>query len=382
MAALKEFLIKPIHWKWDYLIKLNEKDFPILPIDDISRFLAITVGTNYLDIRNYYQSTIPIKVKCNGRVHSIGETEVPKGITVQYGPFWFILTKEFVKYWLNSNDILNESILKWSQATGAPGEYYLQTLIANSVFCPTVENHSLFIRKTMPSNSSVVTNFDDKDFFHLLPENNLVKLHFFAENFDPTLNQQIIENIESLIQLEPNEYSIPNGLKNFWYTLWNWTEGPLMGVEKSFVTLTSSLIFDRLRRCPSKDSNSFTPLTITTLRRFDTYEGFLMNFAIKCVGVRVILESFIQSVDIQQIVSFTEGFKADKELLSLKVVVSTSNSELRKDVSIYGNKDKLKLITHWVIGDENIMVNVVFMDPSGHVQGKIILFALHIIYTL
>lgn len=369
IAALKFFLIKHNRWNWDYLLKLNDDDFPIVAIDDMSRFFALTFGSNYLEFRNYSLAKTKVTVHCNGQSYTVGYSNPPMGIQIQTGPYNFALTKEFVEFWLSPTNSLSRDILKWAKRMPKPEEIFLPTLIMNSIFCQTVDNRSIFVKKFQSRNSSIQTNFDDKDFLNLLPESNLVNVKFIAENFDPMINQQIIENVESLINTY-SDYSSMTGMKNYWFTFWNSTESKLAGAEYSFVKLSKLLILDRLKRCLIINLSSFVPISLTTLRRFDNYEGILLKFQMKCRDRDVIFEAFVQSVHSQTIFPPDPGMKIEKELLNMNLV-SLSGIEVKKYANIFGNDDKLKLISQWVIGDENIDCSAVCLNSAGRVQGKL-----------
>ncbi|XP_076766039.1 xylosyltransferase oxt isoform X1 [Xylocopa sonorina] len=329
------------HHYWDFLVNLSESDFPIKSNTQVTQFLSLNKGMNFVkshgrEVQRFItkQGLDKTFVECETRMWRIGDRKLPDGIQIDGGSDWVALSREFIEYVANPNpDALVTDLLKVFKYTLLPAESFFHTVLRNSKFCNTYIDNNLHITNWKRKlgckcqYKAVVdwcgcspNDFKLEDFSRI--RNTIDRNLFFARKFESTIDQRIIDRVEEWLYPERiNETVNAKGYDTYWQSLYHAADlSPL--TDDAQLTISNSLarlIFRKLS------------INYKYIRLLETTAYFRQN---QFVGILIFAEATIQSQAIQQ--TYIERIES---LIYLRRNFSTSKEWLGKIQSLSVNTD-------------------------------------------
>jgi len=128
--------------KWDFVINLSTKDYPLCSNEELSSYLGTRLGRNFdvaeIPARTHekYWRARAMYVYCNrAQCYQKQEREMPRGIETFVGSQWFIYSREFAEYL--RKDSFPRLVMAHYEHTWIPDEGYFGTVLMNSHFNKT-----------------------------------------------------------------------------------------------------------------------------------------------------------------------------------------------------------------------------------------------------
>lgn len=134
--------------KWDFVINLSSKDYPLCNNQELTSYLGTRLGKNFdvadvppRDNEKYWRARA-MYVYCNKiQCYQKKERAMPRGAETYVGSQWFIYSREFAQY-LRS-DSFPRLLMAHYEHTWIPDEGYFGTVLMNSPFNSTRIHHNL-----------------------------------------------------------------------------------------------------------------------------------------------------------------------------------------------------------------------------------------------
>ncbi|CAK9813203.1 Xylosyltransferase oxt [Anthophora plagiata] len=329
------------HHHWDFLVNLSESDFPIKNNAQLTQFLSLNKGMNFVkshgrEVQRFItkQGLDKTFVECETRMWRIGDRKLPDGIQIDGGSDWVALSREFVEYVANPlPDALVTDLLKVFKYTLLPAESFFHTVLRNSRFCNTYIDNNLHVTNWKRKlgckcqYKAVVdwcgcspNDFKLEDFSRI--RNTVDRNLFFARKFESVIDQRIIDRVEEWLYPEKlNKTVSAKGYDAYWQSLYHTADlSPL--TDDALLTISNSLarlIFRKL----NVDSKN--------IRVVETTAYFKQN---QFVGILILAKGIIQQKSNQQ-----EHVKQIESLVYLRQNFSTSREWLGKVQSLSVNTD-------------------------------------------
>ncbi|KAF3430149.1 hypothetical protein E2986_06506 [Frieseomelitta varia] len=326
------------HHHWDFLVNLSESDFPIKNNAQLTQFLSLNKGMNFVkshgrEVQRFItkQGLDKTFVECETRMWRIGDRKLPDGIQIDGGSDWVALSRDFVEYVANTNpDTLVTDLLKVFKYTLLPAESFFHTVLRNSKFCNTYIDNNLHVTNWKRKlgckcqYKAVVdwcgcspNDFKLEDFSRI--RNTIDRNLFFARKFESIIDQRIIDRVEEWLYSENlNKTVNAKGYDAYWQSLYHAADlSPL--TDDAQLTVSNSLarlIFHKLN------------VNYKDVRLLETTAYFKQN---QFVGILILAEVTLQQQTVQQ--------KRIESLVYPRHNFSTSREWLGKIQSLSVNTD-------------------------------------------
>ncbi|XP_063992970.1 xylosyltransferase oxt [Diachasmimorpha longicaudata] len=244
---------------WDFLVNLSESDFPVKTNAQLTDFLTLNRGLNFVkshgrEVQRFItkQGLDKTFVECEARMWRLGDRQLPKGVQIDGGSDWMALSREFVQYVTEEQpDSLIRGLLQVFRYTLLPAESFFHTALRNSIFCDTYVDNNLHVTNWKRKlgckcqYKAVVdwcgcspNDFKLEDFNKI--RNTGEKNLFFARKFEPVIDQRIIDKIEQWLYPERYNNSIGKGFDRYWQSLYHHADlTPLF--DDTVLTISNSL---------------------------------------------------------------------------------------------------------------------------------------------
>ncbi|XP_026671974.1 xylosyltransferase oxt isoform X2 [Ceratina calcarata] len=330
---------------WDFLVNLSESDYPIKSNAQLTQFLSLNRGMNFVkshgrEVQRFItkQGLDKTFVECETRMWRTGDRKLPDGIQVDGGSDWVALSREFVEYVANSQpDALVTNLLKVFKYTLLPAESFFHTVLRNSRFCNTYIDNNLHVTNWKRKlgckcqYKAVVdwcgcspNDFKLEDFSRI--RNTVDRNLFFARKFEPIIDQRIIDRVEEWLYPEKlNKTVIAAGYDAYWQSLYHNADlSPL--TDDAQLTVSNSIARSTFRKLN---------MDFKRVHLLETTAYFRQN---QFVGILILAEA----VTGEETVGYTERVES---LVYLKHNFSTSREWLGKIQSLsvstdYDQKEK------------------------------------------
>lgn len=196
---------------FDYAILLSGQDYPIKSRREISDFLTVHRGKQFiesfrLDLPNRWSPdkgvwqpmnkvtwyTIGIRGR---RVHIPFRRHFPKGLLPWGGSQWWCLTRECLAY-IDAFATSNSKVMRYFHGVFIPDESLFQTIVSNSDFSSEIISDDLHYTDWTRPNPAVPKTLDASDFERLSSSHKL-----FARKFDTAHDRKILDLIDNNLLL-------------------------------------------------------------------------------------------------------------------------------------------------------------------------------------
>lgn len=291
-------------YRWDYFINLSGSDLPIKPVNELAKYLSMSLDTIYLKRHNMNGHHFIRKqglennfFQCENRAWRMGTRRLPKGIVYSGGSDWFVLPRNFVEFTLENIDNPNRLVrplLNVYKFTLLPAESFFHTLALNSKFCGRIHDDNLRITNWRRKQGCRCQHRDVVDWCGCSPlvyrwsdwkrlnETQVNHNLYFTRKFDPQVSMRIINAVEAgLIQkvgLNPDESDT-----RYWQSLWSLEElgNPDRLVFKQFGLFALQQVLSTFKNFTNLTRESYLNLELLSVDSFfqeDTYMGLVLNY--------------------------------------------------------------------------------------------------------
>ena len=327
--------------RWDFLVNLSESDFPIKSNMQLTQFLGLNKGMNFVkshgrEVQRFItkQGLDKTFVECETRMWRIGDRKLPDGIQIDGGSDWVALSREFVEYVADPNpDALVTDLLRVFEYTLLPVESFFHTVLRNSRFCNTYIDNNLHVTNWKRKlgckcqYKAVVdwcgcspNDFKLENFSKI--RNTVDRNLFFARKFESIIDQRIIDRVEEWLYPEKmNKTVTANGYDAYWQSLYHAADlSPL--VDDAQLTISNSLARLSFRKLQINYKN---------VNVLETTAYFRQN---QFIGILIRAEAIVQEPLLQR-----ERVERIEVLVYLRHNFSTSREWLGKIQSLFINTD-------------------------------------------
>ena len=288
-SALLEMLLNSFRilsaYEWDVVINLSESDFLIKPLSSLERYLKRFEGKNFLKFHGQTNDAFVRKqgievlfVQCENRMWRLNKQRELPGVVLSGGSDWIALHRSFVR-WLIGDQLVSSraernfvaSLRTFFNYTLLPAESFFHTALVNSKFCDTVINSNLRLTNWKRRIGCKCQYQHIVDWCGCSPnvylEQDWPRLQsthdkplFFARKFDPLIDQQIINQVESSI--DPSIESSFDSYRRYWQNEFHFEHdrqqlGDRLLWQSMFGLLSTIALKDLLlSNCPSNYASS------------------------------------------------------------------------------------------------------------------------------
>ncbi|XP_055935993.1 xylosyltransferase oxt-like isoform X2 [Argiope bruennichi] len=387
LSCISELLLLK-NWNWEYVINLSESDFPIKSLSSLERFLNANNGKNF--VKSHGQDTQRFIAKqgldktfyeCDMHMWRLGDRTLPWGIRVDGGSDWIALHRNFCMYLIQQNNTLLQGLMTVFRYTLLPAESFFHTVLQNSEFCETVIDNNLHVTnwkrkqgckcqyKHIVDWCGCSPNvFKPEDWPRLQATED--RPYYFARKFEPIINQQIIEQVETWI------YGPRKGITNldsYWQNDYHFldksppTEDSRISIYESFSRLGLKQLQTINKACKVK---FLSVIEATLFNMNDVFKGLLILYKVQLTDGNepVILETQVRPI--QHYIVY-KGIGPTGRLKFLQV---GSDYDLKEQVfrnfgRILGPFSDIGLIHRWGTGAQ-FSATFVWVDPTNSVAGS------------
>lgn len=378
-----QHLLEMSDWHWDYYINLSESDYPIKTVETLTVFLTSYRGKNFLKSNGRETPTFIKKqgldwlfYECDNHLWRLGKRELPKGICVDGGSDWIALYREFVEYSVRSTDELTVGLKDFYKYTLLPVESFFHTLLLNSKFCKTLIDNNLHLTNWKRKQGCKCQHkhqvdwcgcspnvFKSDDLDRLLTYKG--KVAFFARKFEPVINQDIINSVDSLMGRDISD--VP-GLTRHWHNDYHHKD-PVNQRSDLWLTYTRSMVRHNQQVLGSATSkctmSDVLILESHVLNLADSFHRYLVkyNASLPDESVPVTLES---QFSYKQHYKIIDPLGPIGRLKNLEVGTDFDPKELvfRNYPKFLGPDSEVALRHVWGYGAETTLT-VAWIDPAG-----------------
>ncbi|KAG8188510.1 hypothetical protein JTE90_008075 [Oedothorax gibbosus] len=375
-------------WKWDYVINLSESDFPIKSLSSLEQFLVANNEKNF--VKSHGQDTQRFIAKqgldktfyeCDMHMWRLGDRSLPWGIRVDGGSDWIALHRNFCAYVTQQNNTLLQGLLTVFRYTLLPAESFFHTVLQNSEFCETVIDNNLHVTnwkrkqgckcqyKHIVDWCGCSPNvFKPEDWPRLQATED--RPYYFARKFEPIINQQIIEQVETWIY--GARKSIAN-LDSYWQNDYHFLDkSPIsddsrISIYESFSRLALKQLQAANKICKVK---FLSVIEVTLFNVNDVFKGLLVLYKVQAADRNkpVILETQVRPIQ-HYIVHKGLGPTGRLKFLQVGSEYDLKEQVFRNFGRILGPFSDIGLIHKWGAG-EQFSATFVWIDPTNTVAGS------------
>ncbi|KAG7459396.1 hypothetical protein MATL_G00210250 [Megalops atlanticus] len=227
-------------WSWDFFINLSAADYPIRTNDQLVSFLSRHRGMNFIKSHGRDNARFIRKqgldrlfYECDTHMWRLGDRKIPEGVSVDGGSDWFLLSRTFVDYVVNSQDDLVTSMKRFYAYTLLPAESFFHTVLGNSPHCEQTVDNNLRItnwnrklgckcqyKHIVDWCGCSPNDFKPPDFPRF---QQAARPTFFARKFEAVVNQEVINQLDAF--LFSNMSPSTPGLAAYWENVFDEPDG-------------------------------------------------------------------------------------------------------------------------------------------------------------
>ncbi|XP_077489930.1 xylosyltransferase oxt isoform X1 [Amblyomma americanum] len=401
-SSLLEMLLRGMayllreHAKWDYFVNLSETDYPVKSREELEKFLAANMGSNF--VKSHGQDTQRFIGKqalertfheCGGRMWRLGPRTLPWGLRLDGGSDWVALHREFCTYVAlpEREDTLLRGLKALFRHTLLPAESFFHTALQNSVFCHTVADQNLRLVNWKRRQGCQCQHRHVVDWCGCSPNvfrpDDWPRIQatrdrpvFFARKFESAVSRRVLDQVDVWISESPRLHHASMGPAvppaGYWQSEYDRRNDG--ATEKDDSKLT---VYESLARLASRHLSSMCAvvhnrtLSISAVQLYffgDQFQGLLVSY--KTAGDS--FEAHLAPLERWQ--PGNQGTAAAPALARLRLIsVGTEHDPkeqlLRDFARILGPDSSPGVLHSWGPG-QAIAVTIVWVDPAKVVAGS------------
>lgn len=388
LNIMTELLAKS-NWKWDYYVNLSESDYPIKKLEELVAFLTKYKTYNFLKTHGrdtprfiQKQGLDQTFFECENHLWRVGPRNIPEGIRVDGGSDWIGIHRNFCEYIIKSDDELVLGLKRVYEFTLLPAESFFHTVLQNSKFCGMFVDNNLRITnwrrklgckcqyKHIVDWCGCSPNvFKSSDLHRLM--NMDEKPIFFARKFEPVVNQDIINNVDTYLFGYSNQ-AFP-GFNSYWQNEYHHldrntkVDDAYRTFFHSFIRLALQHLTDSNRRCRLR---FIELLEVNMFFETDHFHGLLVKFTAEQMSSGKVYTLETQLHPKTFYIMYNTGNSVSR-LQGLEVGTDFDPKELifRNYGQLMGPYSNIALRHSWGNGNE-VAVSVAWIDPSNTVAAS------------
>ncbi|XP_007577862.1 xylosyltransferase 1-like [Poecilia formosa] len=385
-------LLKMADWSWDFFINLSAADYPIRTNDQLVAFLSKHRNMNFIKshgrdnarfIRK--QGLDRVFYECDTHMWRLGDRKIPEGVSVDGGSDWFLLSRPFVDYVVNSQDDLVRNMKRFYSYTLLPAESFFHTVLENSIHC-----------ETMVDNNLRLTNWNRKlgckcQYKHIVDwcgcspndfkPSDLPRLQqasrptFFARKFEASVSQEIISQLDAfLFGAYPSDTP---GLQAYWENVFHQQTDGVSGLSDAalshhhaFARMGLARAAGSLQGHPGDHSCRYAamshPTSVHAYFLSDQFQGYLVrHVATNRASTQMeTLETWVAPRDHFTLASQPHS---SNRLQHIQVGSDWDPKErlFRNWGGLLGPEDEPVAVQRWSRSQSNLTATVVWIDPTN-----------------
>uniref|UniRef100_A0A674NK19 Xylosyltransferase 1 n=1 Tax=Takifugu rubripes TaxID=31033 RepID=A0A674NK19_TAKRU len=387
-----EDLLKMADWSWDFFINLSAADYPIRTNDQLVAFLSKYRNMNFIKSHGRDNTRFIRKqgldrlfFECDTHMWRLGDRKIPEGIAVDGGSDWFLVSRPFVDYVVNSQDELVSSMKRFYAYTLLPAESFFHTVLENSAHC-----------QTMVDNNLRLTNWNRKlgckcQYKHIVDwcgcspndfkPSDLPRFQqasrptFFARKFEASVSQEIINQLDSYLF-----GAYPSGtpsLQAYWENIYEQQTDGLASLSDSAASHYSAFARMGLTRAagslqgnPSDSSCRYTALghpgSVHLYFLSDQFQGYLVRHA-ATNHASTQPESLETWVTPRDHFTLAKPPHPNNRLQHIQVGTDWDPKEriFRNWGGLVGPEDEPVAVQRWSRSQSNLTATIVWIDPTN-----------------
>eukprot|EP00066_Takifugu_rubripes_P009739 XP_003976980.2 PREDICTED: xylosyltransferase 1-like [Takifugu rubripes] len=387
-----EDLLKMADWSWDFFINLSAADYPIRTNDQLVAFLSKYRNMNFIKSHGRDNARFIRKqgldrlfFECDTHMWRLGDRKIPEGIAVDGGSDWFLVSRPFVDYVVNSQDELVSSMKRFYAYTLLPAESFFHTVLENSAHC-----------QTMVDNNLRLTNWNRKlgckcQYKHIVDwcgcspndfkPSDLPRFQqasrptFFARKFEASVSQEIINQLDSYLF-----GAYPSGtpsLQAYWENIYEQQTDGLASLSDSAASHYSAFARMGLTRAagslqgnPSDSSCRYTALghpgSVHLYFLSDQFQGYLVRHA-ATNHASTQPESLETWVTPRDHFTLAKPPHPNNRLQHIQVGTDWDPKEriFRNWGGLVGPEDEPVAVQRWSRSQSNLTATIVWIDPTN-----------------
>ncbi|XP_071060182.1 xylosyltransferase 2 isoform X2 [Pseudochaenichthys georgianus] len=379
-------LLNMLDWKWDFFINLSATDFPTRTNDELVSFLSQQRDKNFLKSHGRENARFIKKQglnrlfhECDNHMWRLGERSIPEGLEVSGGSDWFALTRRFVEYVINSQDVLVSGLKQFYTYALLPAESFFHTVLGNSHMCDTLVDNNLRVtnwnrklgckcqyKHIVDWCGCSPNDFKPQDLIRI---QQLTRPTFFARKFESSVNQEAIDILDTHLygQYAPGT----TALKAYWESLFE-TEDGLAALSDAALTAHTAFFRLGLRNLLTPQSTVDAcrfepvgyPLSVHVYFYDDRFQGYLIRQEVQAAGskVRETLEMWAVP---QATLVLQSNLKEFERLKNLEIGTEWDLKEriFRNFGGLIGPLSEPLAVQKWARGP-NLTATIVWIDPA------------------
>uniref|UniRef100_A0A8C7YKN4 Xylosyltransferase 1 n=1 Tax=Oryzias sinensis TaxID=183150 RepID=A0A8C7YKN4_9TELE len=387
-----EDLLCMTDWSWDFFINLSAADFPIRTNEQLVAFLSKHRSKNFIKSHGRDNARFIRKqgldrlfLECDAHMWRLGDRKIPEGIAVDGGSDWFLLSRSFVDYVVNSGDKLVSSMKRFYAYTLLPAESFFHTVLENSAHC-----------ETMVDNNLRLTNWNRKlgckcQYKHIVDwcgcspndfkPSDLPRLQqtsrptFFARKFEASVSQEVINQLDAFLfgAFPPGT----PGLQSYWENVYDQETDGLSSLPDSrlshyhaFARMGLSHAAGFLQGRPDNHSCRFMavshPVSVHLYFVSDRFRGYLVRHVAtnRASAQMETLETWVTPTDHFALASPPH---ANNRLQHIQVGSDWDPKEriFRNWGGMLGPEDEPVAVQRWSRSQNNLTATIVWIDPTN-----------------
>ncbi|XP_064639668.1 xylosyltransferase oxt-like [Lineus longissimus] len=383
-------LLEMEDWSWDFVVNLSESDFPVKHNDKLAVFLTANRHRNF--VKSFGTKTPQFMrkqglgktfIECDTHMWRLSDRTLPGGILLDGGSDWIALNRKFIQYILSDGNPLILGLKQVFKYTLLPAEAFFHTLLHNSEFCDTVVDNNLHLTNWRRKQGCkcqykhVVdwcgcspNDFKSEDFSRFLSLEQ--KPIFFARKFEAIINQDIINNIDTVLYGPYPKGTA--GLDSYWQNDWHHREKNALSkdIPYTFYSVFSRIISSELQQSfPSRGCyfKPLLPLEATLYSKDNNLVGLLVLFEARhsVDGRKYRLEGLVQP---QSVYNILNSLGPTSRLKNVEVSTDFDPKEevFRNYVRLLGPYHNVSVLHSWGKG-EKFTATFAWIDPAGKYAG-------------
>ncbi|KAI1883883.1 hypothetical protein AGOR_G00220670 [Albula goreensis] len=377
---------------WDFYVNLSAADYPIRTNKQLVSFLSRHRDMNFVKSHGRDNARFIRKqgldrlfLECDKHMWRLGDRRIPEGVAVDGGSDWFLLSRSFVDYVVNSQDNLVTNMKRFYAYTLLPAESFFHTVLGNSGHCEKVVDNNLRI-----------TNWNRKlgckcQYKHIVDwcgcSPNDFKLHdlprfqqaarpaFFARKFEAVISQEVINQLDGfLFGRLPGETL---GLSAYWENVFDAPDG-IQSLSDTQLTHYHAFIRLGLAHIRAHAANSLSnnpgncryipvgqPVTVHLYFLSDIFQGYLVQHHATnlATGQQETLEIWATPKPAFRPADPPGSFSR-LEFAEIGTDWDGKERVFRNFGNLLGPQDEPVAMQRWSKG-ENVTVTVVWIDPTN-----------------
>ncbi|KAJ8251172.1 hypothetical protein GJAV_G00218090 [Gymnothorax javanicus] len=379
-------------WSWDFFINLSAADYPVRTNKQLVSFLSQHRDMNFIKSHGRDNARFIRKqgldrlfVECDTHMWRLGERQIPEGVAVDGGSDWFLLSRTFVDYVVNSQDDLVTNMKRFYAYTLLPAESFFHTVLENSPHCEKAVDNNLRITNWNRKLGCKCQYKHIVDWCGCSPNDfkmadfprfqQTARPTFFGRKFEAVISQEVINQLDAFLfgGLPANTL----GLKAYWENVYDEPDGVFSLTDtqlthyQGFARLGLSHIANMSAAEPNSSSCRYVPIgqpvAVHLYFLSDVFQGYIVKHRATNLGTgqQEMLETWVKPKTAFRLAAPAPASSFSRlEFSQIGTDWDGKERIFRNFGSLLGPMDEPVAMQRWSKGP-NVTMTVVWIDPTN-----------------